>query len=81
MKDGKSDISSGEEMAIDVPVAAKRIGLSLSFLYKLDDSTPGLYRFGKKKKINVAELMAWARKCSMERAAGKSAAPKGKNVG
>jgi hypothetical protein len=76
MKDSKSDISNGEQMAIDVPVAAQRMGLSLSFLYKLPSDTPGLYRFGKKKKINVAELMAWARKCSIERAVGKGAASK-----
>jgi len=57
---------SGEELAVDLQVAAKKLGLSRSYIYKLPNDTPGIYRFGRKKKINMAELMAWARKCSVE---------------
>lgn len=57
-----------EEDTVTVQIAAKKIGLSLSYLYKLPHNTPGLYRFGRKKKIHVAEFMAWARQCSVERA-------------
>lgn len=60
----------------DVPAAVKKIGLSLSFIHKLPPDTPGIYRFGRKKKINVAEFMAWARQCSVDRAKAAGTASK-----
>lgn len=50
----------------DVPVAAKRLGVSESYLNKQPSDTPGIYRFGRKKKIHLAEFMAWARQQAVD---------------
>jgi len=53
----------------DVPVGAKKIGMSRSYIEKLPRSTPGIYFFGRRRKINVAELKQWARDQAIKRAA------------
>lgn len=57
---------------VDVGTAAKLLGVSASFIYKLHCKAPGIYAFGKGLRINPAELAAWAR----SRAEQKATEPK-----
>ena len=49
--------------------ARKSLKMSRSTLYRLPDSTPGIYRIGRAKRFCVAELMTWARQQAMRKAA------------
>jgi hypothetical protein len=40
--------------------AAKALGVSKTFLYKLPRGTPGVYAFGRAIRYDVDELRAWA---------------------
>lgn len=46
---------------VGVGTAAKLLGVSPSYIYKLRCTAPGIYAFGKGLRINPAELAAWAR--------------------
>ncbi len=67
-----------ENVPIDMSVAIKKTKLSASYLQKLPDDTPGIYRFGRRRKINLVEFTAWARQQAVERAQRrKGLAPRG----
>jgi predicted DNA-binding transcriptional regulator AlpA len=42
--------------------AARALGVSKTFLYKLPRGTPGVYVFGRAVRYDVEELRAWAAK-------------------
>jgi hypothetical protein len=46
---------------LKVDQAGAALQLSARFIYGLPPSTPGLYRFGRALRVDVAELRAWAR--------------------
>ena len=43
-----------------VAEAARGLGVSRTFLYKLPRGTPGVYVFGRAVRYDVEELRAWA---------------------
>ena len=45
---------------VKVVQAAKELGVSRFFLYKLPKGTPGIYRLGNALRFDVAEIRAWA---------------------
>lgn len=46
---------------VKVEQAAKELGVSKFWLYKLPRDTPGKYFYGRALRIDVAELKEWAR--------------------
>jgi hypothetical protein len=46
---------------VKVEQAAKELGLSKFFIYRLPKDTPGLYRYGRALRVNTAELREWAK--------------------
>ena len=44
-----------------VSKAAKELGLSTYFIYRLPKETPGLYQYGRALRVNVEELRQWAK--------------------
>lgn len=40
--------------------AAKALGVSKTYIYKLPHGTPGVYVFGRAVRYDVEELRAWA---------------------
>ena len=46
---------------LKVEQAAQELGISKFKIYRLSKDTPGLYKYGKALRVNVAELRAWAR--------------------
>jgi hypothetical protein len=47
---------------VKVEQAAKELGMSKFFIYRLPKDTPGLYRFGRALRVNVQELREWAKR-------------------
>jgi len=47
---------------VRVKEAAKEMGVSPFFIYRLPKNTPGLYQYGRAIRVNVEELRQWARK-------------------
>ena len=48
-------------MEVKVEQAAKELGMSKFFIYRLPKDTPGLYRYGRALRVNVEELRGWAK--------------------
>ena len=46
---------------VKVEEAAKELGMSKFFIYRLPKDTPGLYRYGRALRVNTIELREWAR--------------------
>ncbi len=46
---------------VKVEQAAKELGMSKFFIYRLPKDTPGLYRYGRALRVNVQELRQWAK--------------------
>jgi len=46
---------------VKVAVAAKELGMSTFWIYRLPKDTPGLYPYGRALRVNVEELREWAR--------------------
>ena len=46
---------------VTVAQAAKELGMSKFFIYRLPKKTPGLYRYGRALRVNVEELRMWAK--------------------
>ena len=46
---------------IKVEAAAKELGMSKYWIYRLPKDTPGVYSFGRSLRVNVGELRQWAR--------------------
>ena len=46
---------------VTVKQAAKELGMSKFFIYRLPKDTPGLYRYGRALRVNTAELREWAK--------------------
>jgi len=53
--------SHGHDDLATVDEAVKALRLSREFLYKLPKSTPGVHRFGRILRFDIAELRRWAR--------------------
>ena len=47
---------------VKVKEAARELGMSPFFIYRLPKDTPGLYRFGRALRVNVEEFREWAKK-------------------
>ena len=48
-------------MDVKVKQAARELGMSEFYIYRLPKDTPGLYRFGRALRVNVQELRDWAK--------------------
>ncbi len=46
---------------VKVEEAARELGMSKFYIYRLPKDTPGLYRFGRALRVNVQELRDWAK--------------------
>ena len=54
-------LKKGEIMEVKVEEAARELGMSKFYIYRLPKDTPGLYRFGRALRVNVQELRDWAK--------------------
>ncbi len=50
---------------VKVEEAARELGMSKYWIYRLPKDTPGLYTFGRALRVNVGELRQWAREQAM----------------
>ena len=44
---------------LKAPKAARELGVSKGYLYKLPKGTPGIYVFGRAVRYDVEQLRAW----------------------
>lgn len=45
---------------VDVSQAAKKLGISKSFIYHLPPGTPGILRFGRALRVDIEQFCEWA---------------------
>lgn len=51
---------------VGVDVAARALGVSKTFLYKLPKGTPGIHRLGRAARFDVEALRSWGRQQAAE---------------
>jgi hypothetical protein len=53
-------MSDESQALLKVQKAARALGVSKTFLYKLPRATPGIYRFGRAVRYDIEKLREWA---------------------